>query len=146
MPTSRTMEKLCHDSNGGCPLQQVIRRCIKKGASLPDAPEPATRVVFRKSDLGYPAWTGSTSGKVSDDAIISSLGIGIVSYKDVPSEELEAPDYTYRVDTDVISSIMLTSSTEVNPKIRRKQPFTLMAAHTPYPISLCLQGRRKDLL
>ena len=41
-------KKLCHDSNGGCPLQQVIRRCIKKGASLPDAPEPATRVVFRK--------------------------------------------------------------------------------------------------
>lgn len=117
------MEKLCHDSNGGCPLQQVIRRCIKKGASLPDAPEPATRVVFRKSDLGYPAWTGSTSGKVSDDAIISSLGIGIVSYKDVPSEELEAPDYTYRVDTDVISSIMLTSSTEVNPKNPAKATF-----------------------
>ena len=76
-----------------------------------------------RSDLGYPAWTGSTSGKVSDDAIISSLGIGIVSYKDVPSEELEAPDYTYRVDTDVISSIMLTSATEVNPKNPAKATF-----------------------
>ena len=40
-------------------------------------------LFLEKSDLGYPAWTGSTSGKVSDDAIISSLGIGIVSYKDV---------------------------------------------------------------
>lgn len=117
------MEKLCHDSNGGCPLQQVIRRCIKKGATLLDTSEPATRAVFRKSDLGYAAWTGSTSGKVSDDAIISSLGIGIVSYKDVPSEELEAPDYTYRVDTDVISSIMLTSATEVNPKNPAKATF-----------------------
>lgn len=38
-------------------------------------------LFLEKSDLGYPAWTGSTSGKVSDDAIISSLGIGIVSYK-----------------------------------------------------------------
>lgn len=80
-------------------------------------------LFLEKSDLGYPAWTGSTSGKVSDDAIISSLGIGIVSYKDVPSEELEAPDYTYRVDTDVISSIMLTSATEVNPKNPAKATF-----------------------
>ena len=80
-------------------------------------------LFLEKSDLGYPAWTGSTSGKVSDDAIISSRGIGIVSYKDVPSEELEAPDYTYRVDTDVISSIMLTSATEVNPKNPAKATF-----------------------
>ena len=80
-------------------------------------------LFLEKSDLGYPAWTGSTTGKVSDDAIISSLGIGIVSYKDVPSEELEAPDYTYRVDTDVISSIMLTSATEVNPKNPAKATF-----------------------
>ena len=47
--------KLCYSDahitdllDGLDPLQQVIRRCIKKGASLPDAPEPATRVVFRK--------------------------------------------------------------------------------------------------
>lgn len=66
-------------------------------------------------DLGYPAWSGTTSGKVSDDEILSALGIGIVSYKDVPESELQAPDYTYRVDTDVITSITLTSSTEVNP-------------------------------
>ena len=66
-------------------------------------------------DLGYPAWGGTTSGKVSDDEILSALGIGIVSYKDVPETELQAPDYTYRVDTDVITSITLTSSTEVNP-------------------------------
>ena len=66
-------------------------------------------------DLGYPAWSGTTSGKVSDSDILSALGIGIVSYKDVPEAELQAPDYTYRVDTDVITSITLTSSTEVNP-------------------------------
>ena len=66
-------------------------------------------------DLGYPAWSGTTSGKVSDADIISSLGIGIVSYKDVPQEMLQAPDYTYRVDTDVITSITLTTSAEINP-------------------------------
>lgn len=66
-------------------------------------------------DLGYPAWSGTTSSKVSDSDILSALGIGIVSYKDVPEAELQAPDYTYRVDTDVITSITLTSSREVNP-------------------------------
>lgn len=72
-------------------------------------------IFLETPDLGYPAWTGTTSGKVSDDEILSALGIGIVSYKDVPEELLQAPDYTYRVDTDVITSITLTSSTEVNP-------------------------------
>lgn len=72
-------------------------------------------IFLETPDLGYPAWSGSTSGKVSDSDILSALGIGIVSYKDVPESELQAPDYTYRVDTDVITSITLTSSTEVNP-------------------------------
>ena len=72
-------------------------------------------IFLETPDLGYPAWNGTTSGKVSDSDILSALGIGIVSYKDVPEAELQAPDYTYRVDTDVITSITLTSSTEVNP-------------------------------
>lgn len=66
-------------------------------------------------DLGYPAWSGTTSGKVSDSDIISALGIGIVSYRDVPEADLMAPDQTYRVDTDVITSITLTTDEEVNP-------------------------------
>lgn len=72
-------------------------------------------IFLETPDLGYPAWSGTTSGKVSDTDILSALGIGIVSYKDVPEAELQAPDYTYRVDTDVITSITLISSTEVNP-------------------------------
>lgn len=66
-------------------------------------------------DLGYPAWSGTTSGKVYDSDIISALGIGIVSYRDVPEADLMAPDQTYRVDTDVITSITLTTDEEVNP-------------------------------
>lgn len=72
-------------------------------------------LFLETADLGYPAWSGTTSGKVSDSDILSALGIGIVSYREVPEEELEAPDYTYRVDTDVITSITLTSDVEVNP-------------------------------
>ena len=72
-------------------------------------------IFLETPDLGYPAWSGTTSGKVSDANILSALGIGIVSYRDVPEEELQAPDYTYRVDTDVITSITLTSSAEINP-------------------------------
>ena len=55
-------------------------------------------IFLETPDLGYPAWGGTTSGKVSDSDILSALGIGIVSYKDVPEAELQAPDYTYRVD------------------------------------------------
>ena len=73
-------------------------------------------LFLERADLGYPAWTGTTSSKVSDEDILSALGIGIVSYKNVPEPDLQAPDYTYRVDTDVITSITLTSAAEVNPK------------------------------
>ena len=72
-------------------------------------------LFLETADLGYPAWSGTTSGRVSDSEILSALGIGIVSYQEVPQEELEAPDYTYRVNTDVITSITLTSDMEVNP-------------------------------
>lgn len=63
-------------------------------------------IFLETSDLGYPAWTGSTTQKVSDSDIISSLGIGIVRFKEetdpyVPSEY----DYEYRVGTDVITSV-----------------------------------------
>lgn len=66
-------------------------------------------------DLGYPAWNGTISGKVSDSDILSALGIGIVSYKGIEDTEMEATDYTYRVDTEVITSITLTSSKDITP-------------------------------
>jgi hypothetical protein len=63
-------------------------------------------LFLETSDLGYPAWSGSTSQKASNADILSSLGIGIVRFTDeidpyVPSEF----DYEYRVDTDVITSV-----------------------------------------
>ena len=69
------------------------------------------------SDLGFPAWTGSTTGKQSNADIISSLGVGIVRFTELPqtSAGLEAPDMEYRVDTDVITSITLHTSENLTP-------------------------------
>ena len=63
-------------------------------------------IFLEEADLGYPAWSGSTNSRVSNEDILSSLGIGIVRFND----ELEPPevnefDYEYRVDTDVITAV-----------------------------------------
>lgn len=57
-------------------------------------------------DMGYPAWSGSTTKGASNADIISSLGLGIVRFteKTTPPEHGEY-DYEYRVDTDVITSV-----------------------------------------
>jgi len=59
------------------------------------------------SDLGYPAWSGSRSSSASNVDIISSLGIGVVRFKEKPDEppEVTAWDYEYRVNTDVITAV-----------------------------------------
>ena len=73
-------------------------------------------IFLQTPDLGYPAWSGSTNTQVSDAQIIAALGIGIVSYEGQEAPpEVEAPDYTYRVDTDVITSVTVTANREINP-------------------------------
>ena len=63
-------------------------------------------IFLETSDLGYPAWSGSTTQKVSNSDIISSLGIGIVRFTDAPDPYVpDEYDYEYRVDTDVITSV-----------------------------------------
>jgi hypothetical protein len=41
-------------------------------------------MFLERSDLGFPAWNGSSSGRQSNATILTYLGLGIVSYKDVP--------------------------------------------------------------
>ena len=65
-------------------------------------------MFLETSDLGYPAWSGSKSEKVSDDDIISSLGLGIVRFNEVVTPEVIAADYTYRVNTDVITAVTIS--------------------------------------
>ena len=65
-------------------------------------------IFLETSDLGFPAWTGSRTEKVSDDDIISSLGIGIVRFDEEVTPEAAVIDYEYRVDTDVITAVTVS--------------------------------------
>jgi hypothetical protein len=58
-------------------------------------------------DLGYPAWSGSTTTAASDTDIISSLGLGIVRFNGIEADptEVSTVDYEYRVNTEVITSV-----------------------------------------
>lgn len=65
-------------------------------------------MFLETSDLGYPAWSGSKNDKVSDEQIISALGIGIVRFNEVVVPEVIEADYEYRVDTDVITAVTVS--------------------------------------
>lgn len=83
-------------------------------------------IFLEQSDLGISAWTGSKTSKASNANIIASLGIGIVSYDEKPPEgELDAPDYEYRVNTDVISSIHLQAGSDITPDNPASVTFTI---------------------
>lgn len=59
------------------------------------------------ADLGYPAWTGPTNGMRTNSEIKSSLGLGIVRFKEAEPEqpEITTYDYEYRVNTEVITAV-----------------------------------------
>lgn len=66
-------------------------------------------IFLETSDLGFPAWTGSKTERVSNESIISSLGIGIVRFNEmVGPSQWEAVDYEYRVDTEVITAVSIS--------------------------------------
>lgn len=76
------------------------------------------------SDLGFPAYKGSTSKPANDDLILRELGLGIVRFnnKKDPEPEPELPDidvdkcdYEYRTDTDVITSITVSTGGRITP-------------------------------
>jgi len=62
------------------------------------------------ADLGYPAWSGSRSSAASDSDIKSSLGLGVVRFKDMPTEppEVSTYDYEYRINTEVITAVTVS--------------------------------------
>lgn len=61
------------------------------------------------SDLGYPAWGGSTTKAATNAEIKSSLGLGVVRFTEQPEEPVvSAYDYEYRVDTEVITSVWVS--------------------------------------
>lgn len=86
-------------------------------------------MFLEKSDLGYPKYTGSRSSAQSNATIIASLGLGVVKFKEDDGEEPDDPvitaSYTYRVDTDVVTSVELSSSSEINPDSPAKVTFKI---------------------
>lgn len=67
-------------------------------------------MFLETSDLGYPAWNGSTTTAASDSDIISSLGLGIVRFNGAEPEtpDVTTVDYEYRVNTEVITSVTVS--------------------------------------
>lgn len=61
-------------------------------------------------DLGYSAWNGAIKGKRTNQEIKSSLGLGIVRFKDAETETpiIGKYDYEYRVGTEVITAITVS--------------------------------------
>lgn len=60
-------------------------------------------------DLGYSAWDGSTTTPATNADIKSSLGLGIVRFTEQPEPPIVSTyDYEYRVNTEVITSIMIS--------------------------------------
>lgn len=67
-------------------------------------------IFLEVADLGYPAWSGSTTKAASDADIISSLGLGVVRFKDAAAEppDVAACDYEYRVGTEVVTAVTVS--------------------------------------
>ncbi len=86
-------------------------------------------MFLEKSDLGCPKYTGSTTKAQSDTTIISSLGLGIVKFKDSPPTPTppaeHAVDVTYRVNTDVITSVTLSTNAAIIPSSPARVTFRI---------------------
>lgn len=87
--------------------QRVGGMLRKKMPSLSHKNLPLA-MFLETSDLGFPAWGGSRTQKVSDEDIISSLGLGIVRFNEIITPEVIAADYEYRVDTDVVTAVTVS--------------------------------------
>ncbi len=66
-------------------------------------------------DLGFPAWTGSTTKAQSDETIITYLGMGIIRFSEPDPEPPKESNVTYRTDTEVITAVTLTARSEKTP-------------------------------
>ena len=63
-------------------------------------------MFLETADLGYPAWSGSTTQHATNSAIKSSLGLGIVRFEEQPEEPtITTYDYEYRINTEVITAV-----------------------------------------
>lgn len=82
-------------------------------------------MFLETADLGFPAWSGG-SRHVSDGEIISSLGLGIIRFKDAGQDApVGTGDFSYRADTDVITSVMVSAAEDIPPDKSASVTFTI---------------------
>jgi hypothetical protein len=73
-------------------------------------------MFLEKPDLGFPAWSGPSNQSVTNAQIKSSLGLGIVSFRETEEiPEISSHDYEYRCDTDVITAVTVTTGRRRTP-------------------------------
>lgn len=93
-------------------------------------------IYLEHDELGYSAWNGGRDVFVEDPMIISTLGVGIVrftgdygDYEEPPA----TPNYIYRTDTDVITSVYVSGGGQADPG--RPVTVTFNIAGTNYTVS-----------
>lgn len=72
-------------------------------------------MFLETADLGFPAWGGSKTQAQTDDTIIANLGLGIIRFSEPDPEPAPASDVTYRCDTEVITAVTLSTSSQKTP-------------------------------
>ena len=89
--------------------EQVSGLLRKRMVSLSHKNLPLA-MFLEVADLGYPAWSGSTTTAASNADIKAALGLGIVRFKDAPAEppNVSVYDYEYRVNTEVITAVTVS--------------------------------------
>ncbi len=65
-------------------------------------------MYLERDEFGIKKWTGSDVQKQSNDTIIAQLGVGAVTFKEKEEETPPEVNYTYRTDTEVITTIQLS--------------------------------------
>lgn len=87
-------------------------------------------MFLEKPDLSFPAWSGSSNGRVTNAQIISSLGLGIVRFKELPPPPPVESDaeYEYRTDTQVITSVFLSTGEQITPENPAQVTFSVMGS------------------
>lgn len=104
--------------------QKTSNNLRSKMASLTSQNLPLA-MFLETADLGFPAWSGGTSGKQSDQNIIAALGLGIIRFSEPDPEPAPESDVTYRCDTEVITSVTVSSGSQKTPDSPAYVSFTI---------------------
>lgn len=104
--------------------QKTSNNLRSKMASLTSQNLPLA-MFLETADLGFPAWSGGTSGKQSDQNIIAALGLGIIRFSEPDPEPAPESDVTYRCDTEVITSVTVSSGSQKTPDSPAYVRFTI---------------------